>query len=134
MYAELMEFWGGEFLDDGMFGSAAPLEPPKLILPIELLELFLDKDRQSFITNNEAQYVFHLTELIRKQGLLEPLEIVYSSTAVALKEGNHRYLALKALGYTEIPCRIRPAAGRMRTKGLSLEKLLEWVVNAYDKG
>jgi sulfur carrier protein ThiS len=79
-------------------------------LKTSLLEDLLEFDRtknEKFYTDKEltgVENIKKLKESIKKDGLKEPLELVINSQgAVVLAEGNHRFQALKELGYKEIP-------------------------------
>lgn len=72
----------------------------------DLLEFDRTKDDYGYTDKKEIgrKNIDKLKESIKKEGLKEPVELVINSQgAVVLGEGNHRFQALKELGYKEIP-------------------------------
>ena len=90
----------------------------KGIIPISELDDFIGEDRIGEAqTETSRENIDKLKEDISKNGFKEPVVLVYDKFSnggeASIVEGNHRIIAAKELGFTEIPVRIEK--GTLRT-------------------
>lgn len=83
----------------------------KGLIPISELEDFIGEDRNgNAAMPNSRETIDKLKEDIAKNGFKEPIVLVYDKFSndgeASIVEGNHRIIAAKELGLTEIPVRI----------------------------
>jgi len=83
----------------------------KGLIPISELEDFIGEDRNgNAAMPNSRETIDKLKEDIAKNGFKEPIVLVYDKFSndgeASIIEGNHRIIAAKELGFTEIPVRI----------------------------
>jgi hypothetical protein len=90
----------------------------KGIIPISELDDFIGEERLGEAqTETSRENIDKLKEDISKNGFKEPIILVYDKFSnggeASIIEGNHRIIAAKELGFTEIPVRIEK--GTLRT-------------------
>jgi len=107
-------------------------EGKKGLVPISELEEFIGEDRlgEAQMTTSRAT-IDKLKEDISKNGFKEPIVIVYDKFSnggeATIVEGNHRIIAAKELGLTEIPVRfekgtIRDNESRVKDKMFPIKR------------
>lgn len=121
-----MESWGCEFLELETPSDFAIESKKVYYLPISLVDLMVDEIEISNILRKDRDYIEQLKYEIRKYGLLQPGLVLLATNGVILKDGNHRYCALKEIGYKKYPVNIRVSDARLKVRaGYYPEVLLE---------
>lgn len=121
-----MESWGSEFFDDGAYGAeyAPSLFPEtEMLIPITLLDKIVDKGYIAEIMVRDNAALQGLTSSMSINGQIEAGTLTYDNKTIRLKNGNHRYLAAKALGWKVLRLRLR-RVNHIATAGLPLEQVL----------
>jgi hypothetical protein len=124
-----VDSWGVEFVDDGNYGQLWPSEiEEEILFPVNLLSKIVDSSYVQEINIKDSGQIFDLMSSISTIGLQHPVIISYSSTAICLADGHHRYLAFKNLGYKYIPAKVREV-GRLSNRGISMKSFFRWFVD-----
>lgn len=121
-----MESWGSEFFDDGAYGAKyAPSSFPEteMLIPISFLDKIVDKTYIAEITVRDKTSLQGLISSMSINGQIETGTLTYDSKTIRLKNGNHRYIAAKALGWKFLRLRLR-RVNHIATAGLPLEQVL----------
>jgi len=70
------------------------------LVPIQFLEMFVDKDQINLILKTEQDYVAQLSDSIDTYGLQRPGRVYYDAAGkLRFQDGHHRYAATRNLGY-----------------------------------
>ena len=93
----------------------------KGLVPVTELESFVGEDRVGDAAmSNSRETIDKLKEDIKKSGFKEPIVVLYDKFSnggeATIIEGNHRYIAAKELGLTEIPVRFEKGNIRSNEK------------------
>lgn len=121
--------WGEEFCDDGSYGK---LYDPReygtyigggLLVPISLLEEIVDPKYLKEITIKDKAKLDTLTGQLSTVGQLQPGYLIYDRNFIRLKDGNHRYIAAKRLGWTSLRVTLHRVEV-ISTFGLPLSQIL----------
>ena len=96
----------------------------KGIIPISELDDFIGEDRIGEAqTETSRENIDKLKEDISKNGFKEPIVLIYDKFSnggeASIVEGNHRIIAAKELGFTEIPIRIEKGTLRSNEERVS---------------
>lgn len=127
-----MDSWGCEFVDDN--GITQVPDPPLtksgiVYLSMIMLAEIVDNRYLKEIGTKDKRQVQALTADIARRGILYPGTLVYDDKKIRLQDGNHRYLAARALGLPHFPVVLRRVS-RISAPGAGLEFAFQYLWNA----
>lgn len=64
-------------------------------------------DKSNAICSRNLEKVFKYMEVIKKEGIKKPFEVIQKENGYYALDGRIKLLATKALGYDKVPCLIR---------------------------
>lgn len=64
-------------------------------------------DKSNAICSRNLEKVFRYMEVIKKEGIKKPFEVIQKENGYYVLDGGIKLLATKALGYDRVPCLIR---------------------------
>lgn len=64
-------------------------------------------DKSNAICSRNLEKVFRYMEVIKKEGIKKPFEVIQKENGYYVLDGGIKLLATKALGYDKVPCLIR---------------------------
>lgn len=64
-------------------------------------------DKSNAICSRNLEKVFRYMEVIKKEGIKKPFEVIQKENGYYVLDGGIKVLATKALGYDKVPCLIR---------------------------
>jgi hypothetical protein len=64
-------------------------------------------DKSNVICSRNLEKVFKYMEVIKKEGIKKPFEVIQKENGYYVLDGRIKLLATKALGYDKVPCLIR---------------------------
>lgn len=125
-----MDAWGCEYLDQ--YNNTPP--PPTVhsntfLVPMHILASVVDVKYLKEISTKDKAQIQALTADVAQRGILEPGKLVYDNSTVRLQDGNHRYLAAKALQLPEFPVTLLRVS-KITAPGASLESVFLHLVLA----
>lgn len=131
-----MDVWGSEFCDDGAYGKSYSSNETKtlfaesdLLVPLTLLDRIVDPSYINEIRVRDSDRLQGITSSMSINGQKETGTLTYDSKSIRLKNGNHRYLAARALGWTHLRLRLRRVS-HIAAPGLPLEQVLPDLMDA----
>lgn len=126
-----MDAWGCEFVDDGYQSDNPP--PPYysnvFLMPMNILKEIVDLRYLKEIGVRDKLQIQALTADVAQRGIIEPGHLVYDDRSVRLQDGNHRYLAAKALQLPEFPV-VLIRVSKISAPGASVESMFLYLMNS----
>ena len=77
----------------------------KVYKEIELKDI--KEDKSNAICSRNLEKVFRYMEVIKKEGIKKPFEVIQKENEYYVLDGGIKLLATKSLGYDKVPCLIR---------------------------
>lgn len=127
-----MESWGCEFVEDNGTTQRPDfpiVETSIVYVSMDMLEQIVDTRYLKEIGSKDKAQVQALTVDIARRGILYPGTLVYDNKKIRLQDGNHRYLAARALGLRDFPVQLRRVS-RISAPGADLEFAFQYLWSA----
>lgn len=124
--------WGCEYLDDHVPPMPfSPRTPQIFHINMDILDKIVDRRYINEISSRDSAQIQDLIVSIARYGVLRPGNLYYDKVKIRFQDGNHRYLAAKALQLETFPVTLQRVE-RLPGAGAYIDTILEFFLYNHE--